>query len=282
RRVFTEDSDANSTGINNDEQAPESEMDARPPGDVEDGELSEPESMDERACKDLMRPVKRYLQRLRDEAEHTKSSQSKVKLISDCLLPIGRHIRSVIERKRSRAASDPVEDVDRLYRHLWVFVTYFWRSPVNYKKLVHLFERLEESSLSAPPPPALSPTAKHQDSAASPTSSRHRSHGRSWSRSRSRSVSPSKSREDTERYRKRSLSRGDEDEGDFADGDGDANANGAARRRSNGSRDHRSVSSSRHHHHHRSAEKPSSHSNGRSQSRSTGLRPSRRESRRQH
>ncbi|ORX72118.1 hypothetical protein DL89DRAFT_274270 [Linderina pennispora] len=210
RRVFTEDSDANSTGINNDEQAPESEMDARPPGDVEDGELSEPESMDERACKDLMRPVKRYLQRLRDEAEHTKSSQSKVKLISDCLLPIGRHIRSVIERKRSRAASDPVEDVDRLYRHL----------PVNYKKLVHLFERLEESSLSAPPPPALSPTAKHQDSAASPTSSRHRSHGRSWSRSRSRSVSPSRSREDTERYRKRSLSRGDEDEGDFADGDG--------------------------------------------------------------
>ncbi|KAJ2842416.1 ATP-dependent DNA helicase Hrp3, partial [Coemansia brasiliensis] len=61
---------------------------------AEDGELSEPSSMDERTCKDLMRPVKRYLQRLRDEAEHTKSANSKVKLISECLLPIGRHIRS--------------------------------------------------------------------------------------------------------------------------------------------------------------------------------------------
>ncbi|KAJ1945180.1 ATP-dependent DNA helicase Hrp3, partial [Linderina macrospora] len=212
RHMFSaEDSDANSTSINNDDHVPESEADARPPGDVEDGELSE--SMNERACKDLMRPVKRYLQRLRDEAEHTKSSQSKVKLISDCLLPIGRHIRSVIEFKRSEAGGEPIEDIDRLYRHLWVFVTYFWRSSVNYKKLVHLFERLEESSLSAPPQPApsasmshsLSPNAKQHEIMGSPTSTgaRNRSHGRSWSRSRSRSGSPSRSRDDPERYRKR-------------------------------------------------------------------------------
>ncbi|KAJ2239251.1 ATP-dependent DNA helicase Hrp3, partial [Coemansia sp. RSA 454] len=69
--------------------------DVRALGDAEDGEVSGPESMDERTCKDLMRPVKRYLQRLRDESEHTKSANSKVKLISECLLPIGCHIRSV-------------------------------------------------------------------------------------------------------------------------------------------------------------------------------------------
>ncbi|KAI8324130.1 hypothetical protein GQ54DRAFT_84019, partial [Martensiomyces pterosporus] len=155
-----EDSDTNSVSVN-DDHGPSSEAGNRAPGDVEDGELSEPESMDERGCKDLMRPVKRYLQRLRDEAEHTKSADSKVKLISECLLPIGRHIRSVIERKRSRAAAanDPTEDLARLNRHLWVFVTYFWRSPVNYKRLVHLFERLEASSLATPQP------ASHPNSA---------------------------------------------------------------------------------------------------------------------
>ncbi|KAJ2578629.1 ATP-dependent DNA helicase Hrp3, partial [Coemansia sp. RSA 1836] len=158
-----EESDTASASANNEGGAEHAAFEAqatRMPGDAiiaaEDGEVSDPESMDERACKDLMRPVKRYLQRLRDEAEHTKSANSKVKLISECLLPIGRHIRAVIdERSRSNVAG---ENVDRLYRHLWVFVTYFWRSTVEYAKLVRLFERLEESSVASATPPMSSST----------------------------------------------------------------------------------------------------------------------------
>ncbi|KAJ2149504.1 ATP-dependent DNA helicase Hrp3 [Coemansia sp. RSA 518] len=209
--------------------------DVRALGDAEDGEVSGPESMDERTCKDLMRPVKRYLQRLRDESEHTKSANSKVKLISECLLPIGCHIRSVVERKRGRS-SDPSDDVDRLFRHLWVFVTYFWRSPVDYGKLVRLFGRLEENK---------QPTA---NDAGSPSSvRRHRS------RSRSR---------DEHVRRPRSSSKGSEGPDRF----GSASPGGS--RRSNGSGADYSGHRQRSPH------------NGRSHSRS-GVRPSRRESRRQ-
>ncbi|KAJ1859524.1 ATP-dependent DNA helicase Hrp3 [Coemansia sp. RSA 1822] len=209
--------------------------DVRALGDAEDGEVSGPESMDERTCKDLMRPVKRYLQRLRDESEHTKSANSKVKLISECLLPIGSHIRSVVERKRGRS-SDSSDDVDRLFRHLWVFVTYFWRSPVDYSKLVRLFGRLEENH---------QPSAN--DAGGSPSSvRRHRS------RSRSR---------DEHVRRPRSSSKGSEGPDRF----GSASPGGS--RRSNGSgADHSGRQWSPH--------------NGRSHSKS-GVRPSRRESRRQ-
>ncbi|KAJ2007697.1 ATP-dependent DNA helicase Hrp3 [Coemansia thaxteri] len=325
----------------------------RMPGDVEDGEVSEPESMDERACKDLMRPVKRYLQRLRDEAEHTKSANSKVKLISECLLPIGRHIRSVIERRRSRSGTIPTsnpplgeqegeegaesEDVDRLYRHLWVFVTFFWRSTVEYAKLIRLFERLEESSATATPQTAqaVSSTGRHFEQpqpqqqqmpvgASSPKSpdsnrhhsSRHRSRSRGSSASRSRSPGRNHSRDagshrhhshhHHHRHRSRSRQRSSsksEAPAQLPDGpEHAATANGAvaddhppslffSRGRGNGS----SASNDHHHHHgHHNTHRSSSHSNGRSQSRSGstagaggggngsgGVRPSRRESRRQ-
>ncbi|KAJ2887799.1 ATP-dependent DNA helicase Hrp3, partial [Coemansia aciculifera] len=78
-----EESDTASASANNEGGAEHAVFEAqalRMPGDgvaAEDGEMSDPESMDERACKDLMRPVKRYLQRLRDEAEHTKSAGDK-------------------------------------------------------------------------------------------------------------------------------------------------------------------------------------------------------------
>ncbi|KAJ1996351.1 ATP-dependent DNA helicase Hrp3 [Coemansia umbellata] len=221
-----EESDANGVSTSHDHDAAGADASGgRLPGEVEDGELSEPESMDERTCKDLMRPVKRYLQRLRDEAERTKSANSKVKLISECLLPIGRHIRSVIDRKRSRGMvpSDPAEDLDKLYRHLWVFVTYFWRSPVEYTKLVRLFERLEESNLASPHPSNASATSntgvnaaglspgKHFEPAGSPSGRRH-----SRIRSRSRSNSASRSPSPVRNPRSRSQSQSHEGGGPFA------------------------------------------------------------------
>ncbi|KAJ2217760.1 ATP-dependent DNA helicase Hrp3 [Coemansia sp. RSA 487] len=233
-------------------------------GDIEDGEVSEPESMDERTCKDMMRPVKRYLQRLRDEAEHTKSANSKVKLISECLLPIGRHIRSVVERRRLRgmAPGDADEDPDKLYRHLWVFVTYFWRSPVEYTKLVRLFERLEESSATLPHQGAgaaagLSP-GKHAEPARSPVDRRHSS-----ARSRSGGASVSRSPSPTHRNsrRARSSSKTASDGADAAN-TGAANGNIPSHSRGNGSVG--GGSDHHHHHHHSRPSRSSSHSNNRS------------------
>ncbi|KAJ2262633.1 ATP-dependent DNA helicase Hrp3, partial [Coemansia sp. RSA 376] len=208
---------ANNEGYGGEQHAYETQPPPRMPGDVaaaEDGEMSDPDSMDERACKDLMRPVKRFLQRLRDEAEHTKSANSKVKLISECLLPIGRHIRAVIDDKHAQQSG---ENVDRLYRHLWVFVTYFWRSTVEYTKLVRLFERLEESSAASNASPPVSSSAlsagggrhfEHPqqqqqqpsvDMSSPPRSHHHHGHRsrhshRSRSRSHSRSFSKSPTR----------------------------------------------------------------------------------------
>ncbi|KAJ2742247.1 ATP-dependent DNA helicase Hrp3 [Coemansia sp. BCRC 34301] len=328
-----EESDTASASANNEGGAEHAVFETRMPGDsmaVEDGEVSDLESMDERACKDLMRPVKRYLQRLRDEAEHTKSANSKVKLISECLLPIGRHIRTVID-ERSRGGSAPGENLDRLYKHLWVFVTYFWRSTVEYTKLVRLFERLEESSVASATPPILSsstlPTAgggRHFEqqqphppvvamdiSASSPPRQHHhhhhshshghrsrnhhhhhhRSRSRSRSHSRSFSKSPTRSQSRDLHHRHREVSRQRSYSKSEATPDGGAGTEDGeslprpstlfAADRGLSSRDHYHQRSSTH----RSS---SSHGNGRSQSRSTGggsanngVRPSRKESRRQ-
>ncbi|KAJ1818996.1 ATP-dependent DNA helicase Hrp3, partial [Coemansia sp. RSA 2598] len=221
RRGRSEESDTNSATVSNEHDSTFGAA-GRVPGDVEDGELSESESMDERTCKDLMRPVKRYLQRLRDESDNLTSVHSKVQLISDCLLPIGRHIRSTIDRKRSRGIESgeaSSKDVDRLNRHLWIFVTYFWKNPVHHTKLQRLFGRLEEKAMSSPQPgaPAVSagasPSGRHFDSAAgvgSSPSGRHYSRGRSRSASRSRSRSRDRERD---RHRQRSSSKSEAPDG---------------------------------------------------------------------
>ncbi|KAJ2859871.1 ATP-dependent DNA helicase Hrp3, partial [Coemansia erecta] len=250
-------------------------------GDVEDGEVSGSESMDERTCKDMMRPVKRYLQRLRDEAEHSKSANSKIKLISECLLPIGRHIRSVIERKQPRgmAPGDADEDLGKLYRHLWVFVTYFWRSPVEYTKLVRLFERLEESNKNSPHNPSagdagLSPGRHAEPPVGSPVDQRNLS-GRTRSRGSSMSRSPSPSRSNGRRAR--SASKAASDTADVA-GNGIISSHSHGNGSVGGGGDHHSHHHHHRHHHHGRQSRSSSHNNGRS---GGGARPSRRESRRQ-
>ncbi|KAJ2776366.1 ATP-dependent DNA helicase Hrp3 [Coemansia interrupta] len=249
RRGRSEDSDTNSATVSNEHDAAVAVV------AVGHQDVSDAESMDERTCKDLMRPVKRYLQRLRDESDNLKSVHSKVQLISDCLLPIGRHIRETVERHGTSAAEDSsTAEADRLYRHLWVFVTYFWRNPVHHTKLQRLFGRLEEKVLASP---------DAQGSAGDAGSSVN-SEGRA-----------------AEHGRERSGSRGE-----LMDEDG-----GQHRRRSNGmpSPDHGHGHHHSHHahghgHHGHRPSRSSSHSgngNGYSQSRSSGVKPSRRESRRQ-
>ncbi|KAJ1724520.1 ATP-dependent DNA helicase Hrp3 [Coemansia erecta] len=271
RRGRSEDSDTNT---NTNSATVGTEHDAAAASDAE--------SMDERTCKDMMRPVKRFLQRLRDESDNLKSVHSKVQLISDCLLPIGRHIRETVERHRTRAlspssssedAASAGAEADRLYRHLWIFVTYFWRNPVHHAKLQRLFGRLEEKVLASPGGGGGIPGDGVE-------------HGRARSSSRG--------------------SRGEPHEGLPANGSGGGNGNSSSsahyedaassRRRGNGV----AASPDHHHHHHyhqshgyHGAHRPSRSSahagngggNGYSQSRSSGgsggVKPSRRESRRQ-
>ncbi|KAJ2806066.1 ATP-dependent DNA helicase Hrp3, partial [Coemansia guatemalensis] len=258
-----------------DPDADNGEAGGHAPGDAEDGELSEHDSMDERACKDLMRPVKRHLQRLRDEADPKKSSVDKIALIRECLLPIGRHIQSTVKRK----AAQPEDSEGQLYRHLWVFVTFFWRTPVDYTKLVRLFTRLESSGTSEPH----QPLAQGQQTAASDSSpARMRSRSCSRSRSRPRSGGKGSNGAPDNGYNHSAAENADHANGAKFESPSSPNL---SRRRSNGSTghgDHRSHSHSHSHHsHHHSRQSwsPPPH-NGRSHPRS-GVRPSRSESRRQ-
>ncbi|ORY08127.1 hypothetical protein K493DRAFT_250596 [Basidiobolus meristosporus CBS 931.73] len=96
---------------------------------------SEYESMDEMVCKDMLRPVKRELRRLREDSNRCNSESEKVAMIKECMSVIGRKIEELVQQKRS--------DKERWRKHLWVFASYFWPRTVSHKKLVALYEKLE-------------------------------------------------------------------------------------------------------------------------------------------
>ncbi|PVU87879.1 hypothetical protein BB559_005836 [Furculomyces boomerangus] len=117
--------------------------------DVEEGEVSEYSSMDEHDCRDLLRPVRTFLRRLKEDAEKVETNKGKIKLIRECLLPVGRHIRSVYERRLSQSSDKSYrESVLKLLKHLWVYVAYHWNRPVGHKQLMQLFEKLDASNSS--------------------------------------------------------------------------------------------------------------------------------------
>ncbi|OLY82401.1 Chromodomain helicase hrp3 [Smittium mucronatum] len=113
-------------------------------GDLEEGEVSEYSSMDEHDCGELLRPVKKFMKRLKDGADKCATNEGKINLIRECLLPIGRHIRSVVERRLSQSNDKYYrENISKLLKHLWVYVAYNWNRPVGHKHLMQLFEKLE-------------------------------------------------------------------------------------------------------------------------------------------
>lgn len=96
------------------------------------------ESMDEGRCKELMRPCKRQLKTLRSETEHLKGSE-KLAMLKQCLASIGSRIHEILNEE----SVDAVER-DRLDRHLWHFVAFFWPSKDNVrgKKIRSIYEKL--------------------------------------------------------------------------------------------------------------------------------------------
>ena len=95
-------------------------------------------SMDEMACKELMRPCKKQLKTLKDHTEHL-DRDTKVATLKECLSAIGGHIDHLIATK---FADLPKARQQKWYEHLWAFSSFFWPKKVKPEKLRAIFAKL--------------------------------------------------------------------------------------------------------------------------------------------
>jgi chromodomain-helicase-DNA-binding protein 1 len=83
------------------------------------------ESMDEEACKEALRPVKRELKRLKQSDELPR--EEKVRALKECLSAVGGIInKSIAER--------PPDSRERWRKHLWVFVSHSFLSALRQER----------------------------------------------------------------------------------------------------------------------------------------------------
>ncbi|TKY86338.1 hypothetical protein EX895_004487 [Sporisorium graminicola] len=116
---------------------------------------SEYSSMDEAECKELMRPCKKQLKRLRDGTDHLERDQ-KVSVLKECLSAIGGHIDHLLETK---FASLSAKEKDRWFHHLWAFSAFFWPKKVKPSKLRAIFNKLVMNGPATTPTPAAATAA---------------------------------------------------------------------------------------------------------------------------
>ncbi|PWN33327.1 uncharacterized protein FA14DRAFT_161237 [Meira miltonrushii] len=103
-------------------------------------------SMDEAECKELMRPCKKQLKRLKEGTDHL-GREEKVAVLKDCLSAIGGHIDSVVQTDEELAKLSTAMK-RKWVRHLWCFSSYFWPKPVKPSKLRGIFHKLVGPSAS--------------------------------------------------------------------------------------------------------------------------------------
>ncbi|PWN49903.1 hypothetical protein IE53DRAFT_331257 [Violaceomyces palustris] len=103
-------------------------------------------SMDEAECKELMRPCKRQLKRLRDDTE-SLDREKKVATLKDCLSAIGGHIDHLLETK---FADNTQKEKDKWFEHLWAFSAFFWPKKVKPSKLRAIFDKLVGNGATVP------------------------------------------------------------------------------------------------------------------------------------
>lgn len=87
------------------------------------------ESMDEGACKDMLRPVKQELKFLKSGVE-SLPREEKIKELKRCLTAVGGRIDLMSHTERDTQA-----EREKLRKHLWVWSAHFWPSPVHWTKL---------------------------------------------------------------------------------------------------------------------------------------------------
>jgi chromodomain-helicase-DNA-binding protein 1 len=94
--------------------------------------------MNEKECKDLMRPVKRELRNLKDPSS-SLTGKEKAKYIKQNLYQVGKHIQGQLVRERSANKRYDLE------RHLWKFASFFWPMSISSKQYKNLFTKIQES-----------------------------------------------------------------------------------------------------------------------------------------
>ncbi|KAI5476979.1 ATP-dependent DNA helicase Hrp3 [Pseudohyphozyma bogoriensis] len=162
---------------------------------------SEYESMDEAECKELLRPVKHELKRLKTKTD-TLPREEKVAHLKECLSIIGARIEV------SSGFESTPEAQDKKRKHLWVWASNFFPSKVHWSKLKELHERLVGStpapapatagaastSTNSPAPSHAPPSPKIKkrtsDSSAEPSQKRSKLDGLSFARVSAPSASP--------------------------------------------------------------------------------------------
>ncbi|KAK9451714.1 SNF2 family N-terminal domain-containing protein [Limtongia smithiae] len=101
-----------------------------------DDDVSDYSSMDESSCKDMMHPCRQSLRRLRQGGDGLDRSEWAIILKRE-LIAVGDYIQQ-------RIAAVPKEDQERLHKHLWVFVSYYWPVSVSSKKISAMYMKLRE------------------------------------------------------------------------------------------------------------------------------------------
>ncbi|UZJ54627.1 hypothetical protein CBS101457_003947 [Exobasidium rhododendri] len=115
---------------------------SRPAPDYSDDESdrSNYSSMDEDECKEIMRPCKKQLKKLKEGTDHLEREE-KVAVLKTCLSAIGGHIDYIVNQDEK--ISNLSADKKRTWaRHLWCFSSYFWPKKVKPSKLKGIFEKL--------------------------------------------------------------------------------------------------------------------------------------------
>lgn len=102
---------------------------------VDYSDSSDEDSMDEAECKELMRPCRKELKRLRQGTDHLERDE-KVAVLKDCLSATGRRIDEILHTKYARDSPSAKEKHEL---HLWKFASYFWPTEVRVQFLDDLF-----------------------------------------------------------------------------------------------------------------------------------------------
>ncbi|WVN87533.1 uncharacterized protein L203_102716 [Cryptococcus depauperatus CBS 7841] len=113
------------------------------------------ESMDEDAVKELLRPAKKHLKKLKSGTDNL-SREEKIVALKECLVGIGARIDEVVAEKASEGQS-----AAKWRKHCWVFASFFWpRQGVNYSKLMDIHRKMVDEN--SPTPSKSKPKAKRK------------------------------------------------------------------------------------------------------------------------
>lgn len=94
-------------------------------------------SMDEAQVKELLRPAKKHLKKLKSGTENL-SREEKIVALKECVAGIGSRIDEVVAEKQAEGKNG-----SKWRKHCWVFASFFWpRQGVNYTKLMDIHQKL--------------------------------------------------------------------------------------------------------------------------------------------